>query len=60
VWSNLLQALALVMVIEGLLPFLAPDRWRELMIRLCHVDSRSLRLYGGAVVAIGLVILQLS
>lgn len=59
-WLNLLQAFALVLVLEGLLPFLAPDRWREWMLRLCHVDSRSLRLYGGGAVVIGLLILQLS
>ena len=59
-WPDLCQAFALVLVIEGLMPFLAPDRWRQMMARLCSVDSRSLRLYGGAVVVVGLVILQLS
>lgn len=59
-WTDLAQAVALVLVIEGLMPFLAPERWREMMARLCSVDSRNLRLYGGAVVAVGLVILQLS
>lgn len=59
-WTNLLHALALVMVIEGLMPFLLPDRWREMMARLCTVDNHNLRLMGGAVVAVGLVILQLS
>jgi len=58
-WSNFFQALALLLVIEGLMPFLAPDYWREMMARLCSVDNRSLRLYGGAVVAIGLVVLQI-
>ena len=59
-WTNLLHALALVMVIEGLMPFVAPDRWREMMVRLCTVDSHNLRLFGGAVIAAGLVIMQLS
>lgn len=59
-WLDLIQALALVLVIEGLMPMLAPDRWREMMQRLSSVDSRSLRLCGGGVVAVGLVILQLS
>ncbi len=57
-WADLLRALALVMVLEGLMPFLMPDRWREMMARLCTVDSRSLRLFGGAIVAIGVVMLQ--
>lgn len=59
-WTQLLQAFALALVLEGLMPFLAPERWREMMARLCAVDSRSLRLYGGAVVAVGLVVLQFS
>lgn len=59
-WTDLFHALALVMVIEGLMPFLSPDRWREMMVRLCNVDSRNLRLFGGAVVAVGLVILQVA
>lgn len=54
----MLQALALVLVIEGVMPFLAPERWRELMARMCSIDNRSLRVYGGIVIAIGLVILQ--
>lgn len=59
-WLNLLQAFALVLVLEGLMPFLAPERWRELMLQLCHVDNRYLRLYGGGAVVVGLLILQLS
>lgn len=59
-WTDLCHALALVMVIEGLMPFLAPDRWRQMMARLCSVDSHNLRLFGGAVVAVGLVVLQVS
>lgn len=59
-WTDLLHAFALVMIIEGLMPFLLPERWRNMMARLCTVDSHSLRLMGGAVVAVGLVILQLS
>jgi len=30
-WDNLIPALALVLVIEGLLPFLSPRAWREAM-----------------------------
>lgn len=59
-WTHLLQALALALVLEGVMPFIAPERWREMMARLCTVDSRSLRLYGGAVIVVGLVVLQLS
>ncbi|GAB3679190.1 DUF2065 domain-containing protein [Salinisphaera aquimarina] len=57
-WPDLLRAFALVLVIEGLLPFLAPERWREMMQRASVADARSLRLFGGALIAVGVVLLQ--
>ena len=57
-WPDLLRALALVLVIEGLMPFLAPERWREMMLRLSDVDGRSLRVFGGVLIGVGAVLLQ--
>ncbi|ROO29052.1 hypothetical protein SAOR_04605 [Salinisphaera orenii MK-B5] len=57
-WVDLLRAVALVLVIEGLLPFLAPERWREMMLRLSDVDGRSLRIFGGVLIGVGAVLLQ--
>lgn len=58
-WEDLLRALALVMVIEGLMPFLMPERWREMMLRVSTVDGRTLRLFGGALIGTGVVLLHL-
>lgn len=58
-WDDLLRALALVMVIEGLMPFLAPERWRQMLLQVSTADSRSLRLFGGILIATGLVLLHL-
>lgn len=57
-WPDLLRALALVLVIEGLMPFISPGRWREMMLRLADVDTRSLRLFGGVLIGVGVVLLQ--
>ena len=57
-WSDLFRAIALVFIIEGLMPFLAPDRWREMVTRLSHTDSRSLRVFGGVMIGVGAVLLQ--
>lgn len=46
VWSDLFAALGLVLVIEGILPALNPDGWRETMNRLSGMDSRQLRKMG--------------
>lgn len=57
--EDLLRALALVLVIEGLLPFAAPARWRETMLRLSTLDDRQLRVVGVSAIIGGLVMLQL-
>ncbi|WP_423820994.1 DUF2065 domain-containing protein [Salinisphaera sp. SPP-AMP-43] len=58
-WADLIRALALVCVIEGLMPFIAPQRWRDTMLRLAEVAPRQLRIFGAVMIAIGVVVLQL-
>lgn len=58
-WADLIRALALVCVIEGLMPFIAPQRWRETILRLAEVAPRQLRIFGAVMIAIGVVVLQL-
>lgn len=58
-WLDIVRALALVLVIEGLLPFIAPERWREMMQRASTADARSLRLFGGVLIGVGVILLQL-
>lgn len=58
-WVDLLRALALVCVIEGLMPFIAPERWRETVLRLAEVAPRQLRIFGAVMIAVGVVALQL-
>jgi len=57
-WTDLFRALALVCVIEGLMPLLAPVRWRETLAQLTEADTSRIRLFGGALVVTGLVALQ--
>jgi len=44
--SALLLALALMLVLEGVLPFLAPRLWREAFAWLVTLPDRHLRLIG--------------
>ena len=44
--QDFLAAMCLVLVLEGILPFLMPGRWREMMLSLTQVDERSIRLIG--------------
>lgn len=57
-WADLLRALALVCVIEGLMPFIAPERWRETVLRLAGAAPRQLRIFGAVMIAVGVVALQ--
>ncbi len=58
-WHDLLAALGLVLVIEGLLPFANPRRLREALMRLARLDDRALRLGGLLSMAAGLATLYL-
>jgi uncharacterized protein YjeT (DUF2065 family) len=58
-WENIIPALALVLVIEGMLPFLSPKSWREAMAQASQLPDRILRSMGFASMMIGVVILYL-
>jgi uncharacterized protein YjeT (DUF2065 family) len=45
-WNDLWAALALMLVLEGILPFLSPDSVRRLLQSMSEVDNRSLRISG--------------
>lgn len=45
-WHPWLVAFSLMLVLEGLLPALAPGRWRKALLILAHTDERQLRLLG--------------
>ena len=57
IWSDLLAALALYLVIEGLLPFASPKSWRRSLFLMAQLTDRQLRIFGAAVVLVGMFIL---
>jgi Uncharacterized protein conserved in bacteria len=57
---NLLNALALMLVIEGLLPFLAPAAWRQTFRRMIDFSDGQLRFVGMASMLGGLLLLYLA
>ena len=52
--DSLWAALALVLVLEGLLPFAAPNLWRESFRRLLALTDGQLRFVGLVSITIGL------
>jgi hypothetical protein len=59
-WTTLLMAFALVLVIEGLLPFLAPEIWRETFRRLMALSDGQIRFFGLTSMMVGLALLLLA
>jgi uncharacterized protein YjeT (DUF2065 family) len=57
--GGVFTALALVLVFEGLLPFLSPATWRNVMQRVLQMSDGQLRFLGLCAVAGGLVALVL-
>jgi len=58
--SSLLLALALMFVIEGLLPFLAPRLWRETFRRLTEMGDGQIRFIGLSAMVIGVLLLTVA
>lgn len=57
--STLLMAFGLMLVIEGLLPFVAPRIWRETFRRVTEMADGQLRFIGLTSIIIGLVVITL-
>ena len=58
-WQDLFVAIALVLVIEGLIPFASPWRYRRLVETLGDVSPRQLRVGGLTLMIAGLALLYL-
>jgi uncharacterized protein YjeT (DUF2065 family) len=55
----LLLAFALMLVIEGLLPFLAPRIWRETFRRVTELSDGQIRFIGLSSMMVGVVLLTI-
>ena len=45
-WHDLWVALALLLVLEGIWPFLSPDSMRRMLLSVAQQESRALRISG--------------
>ncbi len=58
-WQDVLTAVALVLVIEGILPFLSPRLMRELIVQVARMDDRAVRFGGLTSMVLGVALLYL-
>lgn len=56
-WNDLLAALALILVMEGIFPFANPVGMRRVLARFSQMDDRSLRIMGFASMVLGVLVL---
>ena len=56
-WADFLAGLAFYLVIEGLLPFAAPQAWRRGLAAIARLEDGHLRAFGLAAVIAGLLVL---
>ena len=58
-FGSLSVAIALVLIIEGLVPFLSPSVWRDTFERLVKMSDGHIRFFGLSSMLLGLIILIL-
>lgn len=56
-WNDFLAAIALVLILEGIAPFLSPAHLRQTLLRAAQLDDSSLRFIGLTAMVLGCVLL---
>jgi uncharacterized protein YjeT (DUF2065 family) len=56
-WHDLLLALALLLVLEGLLPFLNPAGFKQAMLMISQMNGRQLRISGFVSMMLGVLLM---
>jgi uncharacterized protein YjeT (DUF2065 family) len=56
-WADLLRALALLAIMEGVLPFLNPEAARAALRKVADLEAAHLRIMGLVLMAIGCLVL---
>ena len=56
-WQDVFTAFALYVVIEGMIPFIGPNRFRQAVVQIAKLSDNHLRVTGLTVMIAGLVLL---
>lgn len=55
--NTLITAIALVFILEGLLPFVFPEFWRKVMTEAVQLSEKQIRIMGLASLSAGMALL---
>ncbi|MCY3751599.1 MAG: DUF2065 domain-containing protein [Gammaproteobacteria bacterium] len=58
-WTELLSAIALVFILEGIMPFLNPNWIKRVFLAASQLDNTSLRFVGVSSMLLGVVLLYI-
>ena len=58
-WTEILTGLSLLLVFEGLLPFISPNGYKRSMAQVMQLQSSHLRLFGLGSMLLGVFLLYL-
>lgn len=58
-WDTFLIAIALMLILEGMMPFLSPRTWREAFKKLIEMGDGQIRFIGLSSMLVGLLLLML-
>lgn len=58
-WDYFFTCIALLLVIEGILPFSSPQRWRIMMIRIAGQHDNMIRGFGFMTMIVGALLMYL-
>lgn len=58
-WDDLLVAIALVLVLEGIIPFLMPEKFRRALTQFSKLPDQTLRIMGLVSMTLGIILLYI-
>jgi uncharacterized protein len=56
-WHDLFAAAALILLMEGIMPFLSPKNWRNTMLKLASGSDKAIRVMGLVSMLLGTIII---
>lgn len=58
-WPIIFTALGLMLILEGALPFVSPEKWRQLFIIVIQMKTSEIRFLGLTSMLLGLLLIFL-
>ncbi len=58
-WQDILTAVSLFLIIEGMVPFIGPNFYRQAVLRIAQMDDNGLRVTGLTIASVGIFILYI-